>query len=70
MGDLAPDGIRSLLNKKSAAYRNCQVDEQELSEEELAEFLADKPKALKRPILTNGHKVVLGFIEDEMKELL
>ena len=70
LADLKPGGVRELLNKKSTAYKKCQVEEAALSNEELAEFLADKPRAIKRPLLTDGKTLITGFNVEEMEQLL
>lgn len=43
---------------------------QALSEQEAAELLSANPKAMFRPLLTNGTRLVVGFNREEMELLL
>ena len=70
LGELSAHGVHGLLNPKSAAFTKCHLDANDLSEEELSEFLADKPRAIKRPILTDGMNLVVGFQKEEMSKLV
>lgn len=71
--DLAQRGNLSmgdLLNKKSKAFKDLKVDPGKLSDEETAQLLSDNPKAIKRPLLTDGTKLTAGFKPEEMEGLL
>ncbi len=62
--------IGDLLNKKSKAFKDLKIDPDSLSEEETARILSEKPKAIIRPLLTDGNKLTAGFKPDEMENLL
>lgn len=68
--DLAKKANKSaidLVNKKSKAYKELNVNLESLSDEEIIKELIKNPKAIKRPIITNGEKVVIGFLEEEIE---
>lgn len=62
--------ISGLLNKKSKAFKDLKIDPDSLSEEETAQILSENPKAIIRPLLTDGKKLTAGFKPDEMENLL
>ena len=70
LGEFVSEGVHYLLNKKSASFKKCHIDANNLSEVEMTEFLADKPRALKRPLLTDGNQLVVGFQKEDMEALI
>ncbi len=65
----ASEDTVKLLNKNSKAYRELDLDTDSLDDEGLAKTLVDNPKAIKRPIITDGNKAFIGFKEKEIEEL-
>jgi arsenate reductase-like glutaredoxin family protein len=59
-----------LLNEKSTNYKQAKINARDLSEREVAEFLAANPKAMYRPLLTDGKKLVVGFVPEQMEAIL
>jgi arsenate reductase-like glutaredoxin family protein len=70
LADLGNITVLDLLNKKSKTFRDLKIDVSSFNREQVAELLANNPKALFRPLLTDGNSLVVGFKPDEMKELL
>ncbi len=70
LGELTDLGIRGLLNKRSQAYKKSDVEGDDLSEDELAGFLATTPRAIKRPLVTNGKDLVVGFQQDQLEDII
>lgn len=68
----AMGGIRvnGLLNERSANYKKAKINAKDLSEREVAEFLAANPKAMYRPLLTDGKKLVVGFVPEQIEGFL
>lgn len=66
------DGIKvnDLLNEKSTNYKQAKINAKNMSEQEIAEFLAANPKAMYRPLLTDGKKLVVGFQPEQMETIL
>ncbi len=67
MGNLE---VPDLLNKGSRTFKGLKVDIGSLTPEQVAGLLHDNPKAMYRPLLTDGKKLVVGFKPDKMQELL
>ncbi len=62
--------VNSLLNERSTNYKRMKINAGDLSEREVAELLAANPKAMYRPLLTNGNKLVVGFMPEQMETIL
>ena len=61
--------VSQLVNKGSKTFKDLKVNLEELSEKEAAELLSSNPKALIRPLLTDGKRLVVGFKPELMEEL-
>lgn len=59
--------IKKFFNTSGQRYRNLGMKDRikEASEEELLDLLASDGMLIKRPILTDGQKVTVGFNEEE-----
>ena len=71
--DLAELGkleVVGLLNKGSKTFKDLKVDVEGLSPRQVAELLQENPKAMYRPLLTDGKGLAVGFKPDKMQELL
>ncbi|NLJ76138.1 MAG: hypothetical protein GX325_02625 [Peptococcaceae bacterium] len=62
--------MHELLNKRSKTYRDLKINAKDLSENEMAEILSAHPKAMFRPLLTDGEKLVIGFKPEQMETML
>lgn len=62
--------IRKFFNTSGKKYKNLGLKEivQKGNEEELLDYLASDGMLVKRPLLTNGETVLLGFKEAEWEE--
>ncbi|MCA0982759.1 Spx/MgsR family RNA polymerase-binding regulatory protein [Halobacillus yeomjeoni] len=58
---LTTQGIDEILAKRSKEYKALDIDVNELSLNEFLNLVIEKPKLLRRPILTNGEKLVIGY---------
>lgn len=61
--------IKKFFNTSGKVYREQGLKDKipELSEDELLELLASEGKLIKRPIVTDGDRVTVGFKEDAFK---
>lgn len=61
--------IKKFFNTSGQQYRELGMKNKmnELSDDELLQLLADNGKLIKRPIVTDGEKVTVGFKEDEFR---
>ena len=62
--------LPELFNRSGVLYREMKMKEKvkKLSEGELLELLAKNGKLVKRPIVTDGKKVTVGFREEEFRK--
>ena len=63
-------GLRDLFNTSGQVYRQMNMKDKlkTLSEAEAIDLLAENGKLLKRPIVTDGKKVTVGFKEPVYKK--
>ncbi|MGP4061720.1 Spx/MgsR family RNA polymerase-binding regulatory protein [Halobacillus sp. H74] len=66
---LTTHGIDEILAKRSREYKTLEVDVENLSLSEFLDLVIDKPKLLRRPILTNGKSLVIGYDPDGLKKI-
>ena len=64
---LAP---RDLLRKDEALYRELQLGQRELSDDEIIKLMVENPDLMQRPIVVRGDKAVLGRPPENVKALL
>jgi len=58
---LCEDGVDTLLATRSQAFKQLNVDVDDLKLSELLKLMSENPKLLKRPILTDGKEVIVGY---------
>ncbi len=59
-----------LLNPKSAAFKKMGLDADNMSDYEAAEIIIANQKTLRRPLLTDGNKLVIGFDAEQYAALI
>lgn len=58
---ISEEGVDSLLATRSQAFKQLDVDVEDLKLSELLKLISENPKLLKRPILTDGKEVIVGY---------
>ena len=58
-------GARALIGTRSRVYRELGLQDKELSDEEWLDWIEKEPRLLRRPILTDGERVLVGFNEKD-----
>ncbi|UOQ42530.1 Spx/MgsR family RNA polymerase-binding regulatory protein [Halobacillus salinarum] len=66
---LTTEGIDEILAKRSKEFKALDIDINELSVSEFLELVAEKPKLLRRPILTDGEKLVIGYNPEGLRSI-
>ena len=61
---------RQLLRKGEDAYKELQLKDDKLSDQQLIEAMVNHPKLIERPIVVNGDKAVLGRPPENINTLL
>lgn len=62
--------IRKFFNTSGEVYKAMGLKDRlpQMAEDEMLELLASNGKLIKRPIVTNGHKVTVGFKEEVFEQ--
>lgn len=63
-------GLDEIMSTRSQRFKDLDVDINDLTVSELLEMLSEEPRLLKRPILTDGEKLIIGYNQSAMKNLL
>ncbi len=63
-------GADEILSRRSQTFKNLDVDINDMTVSELLDMLSEDPRLLKRPILTDGENVIIGFNSSAMKNFL
>lgn len=61
---------RQLLRKGEDAYKDNNLKNPELSDEQLVDFMTKHPKLIERPIVINGKKAALGRPPEAVLDIL
>lgn len=67
---MTTNGLDEILSTRSQRFKNLDKDINEMSVKELLEMLSEEPQLLKRPILTDGENLIVGYNAQAMKNLL
>jgi Spx/MgsR family transcriptional regulator len=66
---LTTDGLDELLATRGETYKKLDIELEDLPLSEVLNLMVDEPKLLKRPILTDGKKLIVGFNPDALKTI-
>jgi arsenate reductase (glutaredoxin) len=61
---------RELLRTGEAVYKELDLGNRELSDDEIIRLMAEHPDLIQRPIVERGERAVLGRPTERIKELL
>lgn len=64
-----PGGVRDLLSTRTSRLKELSLDPARLTDAEITELLTKEPKLLRRPILTDGERVIVGLDRAAMTAL-
>ncbi|MGD9678749.1 MAG: Spx/MgsR family RNA polymerase-binding regulatory protein [Vulcanibacillus sp.] len=62
------NGTEEILSTRSQYFKNLDIDIENMKVSEFLEFLSREPKLLKRPILTNGENIIIGYNKIALEE--
>ena len=66
---LTREGVKEILATRSETFKKLNVDIDDLKVSEMLQLLHDEPRLLRRPILTDGKKLVVGFDQNGLQKL-
>jgi arsenate reductase len=61
---------RDLMRKQEAPYKDNNLDNPELSREQLIQAMVDNPILIERPIVIKGNKAIIGRPPEKVLEIL
>ena len=64
------NGFDDLVSKRSKVVKEAQIDLDNLSFNEMVSFIQHNPSALKRPILLDSEKLLVGYDDEEISTFL
>lgn len=65
-----PGGARELISTRSTRYKELGLDLAGISEEQAVDLLVQEPKLWRRPVVTDGDKVIVGYNAENLKQLM
>ncbi|MBO3792924.1 Spx/MgsR family RNA polymerase-binding regulatory protein [Bacillus subtilis] len=66
---LTTEGIDEILATRSQTFKNLNLNIEEMTVNEVLELLIEKPKLLRRPILVDNKKLLIGYNPGELLKL-
>ncbi len=61
---------RDLMRKHEAPYKENELDNPNLSREQLIQAMIDNPVLIERPIVINGNKAIIGRPPEKVLDIL
>ncbi len=68
LASLLPGGVADLISTRGRAYRELGLADKSLSPQEWLDMIEQHPRLLRRPIITDGQKVLVGYKQAEYEE--
>lgn len=69
LAELAPGGVKDLLSTRGRKYRELGLKDRDLADGELLDLMVEEPGLLRRPLVTDGEQLVIGYKEDALRAL-
>lgn len=63
-------GVEKLFSKRAMKYRKMGLHEREVSEDEMAQLMADEYTFITRPVIVHGDRATAGFTPKRLDALL
>lgn len=66
---MTTEGIDEILATRSQTFKDLGIDVNELTVSELIKLIIEEPKLLRRPIITSGNKLIVGYNESALQKI-
>lgn len=67
--EMTSDGLDELLATRSETYKNLTVNIDEMPLSNVLQLLSNEPRLLRRPILTDGERIIIGHQPEALEQL-
>ena len=67
---LTDEGTEEIISYRSEAYKNLDVNFEELSMRELLDLFIEEPSLIRRPIIMDDRRLQIGFNDEEIRMFL
>ena len=67
---LTDEGIEEIISYRSEAYKNLDIDFDELRVSELLDLFIEEPSLIRRPIIMDDRRLQIGFNDEEIRMFL
>lgn len=64
------NGFEDIISTRSKIFQDLQIDIEEMSMNDLVEFIIENPSVLRRPIIIEDNKMQVGYNEDEIRTFI
>ncbi len=62
--------VSDILSTRSNPYKQGNLAEKNLNDDEILDMMTEEPRLIKRPILVSGDSAVVGFNESKIQDLI
>lgn len=69
LAELLPGGVKDIVSTRSRRFRELQLADAELTDDEWIRLLATEPGLWRRPIAVKGDEAIVGYDEEALRAL-
>jgi Spx/MgsR family transcriptional regulator len=66
---MTTNGLDDILSTRSKTFKELDLEIEDMTVFELLQVLSDEPRLLRRPILVDGEKIIIGYNRTAMQEM-
>jgi arsenate reductase-like glutaredoxin family protein len=67
---VANSTVKDLINSKSQAFKKLKPDLAGMQDPEVIQLINSEPRIMRRPVLSDGQRIVIGFSEKDFITML
>lgn len=64
------NGFEDIISTRSKAFQNLNVSIDDMTYNELVDFIINNPSVLRRPIIVDDRKMQIGYNDDEIRAFI